>query len=658
MLRFEGLSKAFGGKIILNTTTYHFPTGERCALVGANGAGKTTLLRILAGEDTPDTGTVDLPKGATMAYLPQIPNPTPCETVAEECLVGGHGQIQRLVREHRQALLALSDNPSHETQRRFDEVDFRFNNAGGYALESIAKGILAGLGFRETQLTMHPSELSGGWRMRIELAKILLVPADFMILDEPTNHLDLPSLTWVEKFLRQYRGTLLFVSHDRSLLERLPSRVLYLHHGDMTEYKGVFSDFLEEKERREATTLAAAATLKRRREHLEEFVERFGAKATKARQAQSRVKMIARIRDMEEDVVVDDDPLSMVMTLPEAPASGRLMLQARNLTIGYDHPLVEGINLQVERGQKIAVLGLNGIGKSTLVKTLCGALPALGGSIERGHNLVARVFFQDQRDVLNEKHTVLESLMEIAPLFTNTEARRLLGHFLFSGDGVHSSVKVLSGGEKSRVALARLLAHPANLLYLDEPTNHLDISSVEVLADSLSRFTGSIVFVSHDRSFIDAVATHIFAMLPDGRSALFEGGLDDYSRLTATAGLPNVLDTQPAANESKAANSAHAVGAGTVTGLSDSEVTQLRRERTLLEKQVSKLDGAMTKLKATIESFDAKLAVGGLTFLECSNLGRDQAEVRLTLERAEEDWLVGSSRIEEISKRLKSIGRL
>lgn len=655
MLRIDNLNKSFGPRVILADVTYHFPIGERIALVGPNGAGKTTLLKILAGVEEADGGSIQKPKDFTLAYLPQVPNETPAPTVLEECLLGGSGTTQQVVRTYQKALATLTHLYSPQAQDVFDQAEAKFLQIGGHSIEASAKSVLTGLGFRASDFQKDPRDLSGGWRMRIELAKILVYPSDFLILDEPTNHLDLPSLVWVEKFLRGYRGTLLLVSHDRSLLERLPTYTLHLHKGKMTPYKGNFSAFLEEKERQEETEAAAAANLRKRREHLEKFVERFGAKATKARQAQSRMKMIARIKDLEKDFVADEDPSSMVLQLPEPPPCGKLTISLKDFSIGYDRILSKGINLELQKGQRVAVVGLNGIGKSTLLKTICGEIDPKGGTITWGHQVQRAYFAQDQEKSLDPSRTVLAEVMSSHDKVTDRQARTVLGHFLFSGDDVLKQIRVLSGGEKSRVGLARLLLQSANFLLLDEPTNHLDISSVEVLAGALADYEGSLLFVSHDRSFIDSVATHIFAMLPDGRSALFEGSLEDYSRLATHAGLPNVFE---ASVDLTIATASAPISTKETQAGSDDQVAQLRKERSAFEKRQKQVDKELSDLQVKVSGIEERLLKPGLSFNESQKLGTELSLLREAVERCEETWIECGANIETINGRLSAMGRL
>ncbi len=360
--------------------------------------------------------------------------------------------------------------------------------------------------------------------MRVELAKLFVSDPDFLILDEPTNHLDLPSLVWVESFLANYKGTLLFVSHDLALLNRLPKMILHLNGGVLREYHGNYDQFLVQKSLVYEQANAQLDNLRKKREKMQDFVDRFGAKASKATQAQSRVKMIDKLKDLEDEVVVEEDASTIAIRFPPPPNCSRLVLSIKGGITGYKSVLSKNINLNVEKGFKVAIIGANGIGKSTLLKTLSGVVPDLGGEWSLGTNVVLSYFSQDQRDSIDRSLPVMENLLA-ATQIAEREGRAILGSLLFRGDDVKKLAKVLSGGELNRLALAICLARKSNLLVLDEPTNHLDMASVEMLASSLAEWTGTVLFVSHDRSFIDKVCTHVFVVLADGRTCLFEGNL-------------------------------------------------------------------------------------------------------------------------------------
>ncbi len=528
MIKVENLDKAFGKKRIVSNASFHFPLQERIALVGPNGIGKSTLLNILCGLEVQDGGHVIIPNKTVLGYLPQEPNPNPLPTVLSEALSGAK-HLMALQKKIDQYLLLLETDYNEDVLRKFENAELEFRNNDGYALESRAKGILIGLGFKHEQFEKSPTELSGGWRMRLEFTKIFLNNPDFLILDEPTNHLDLPSLIWIEDYLKTFKGTLLFVSHDKSLLNRLASMILNIENGKLVSYRGNFDSFLEQREKKKELEDATKERFVKRKQEISQFIERFGAKASKAKQAQSRVKMLVRMEEEFAGKFDTDEIMNRInLSLPMHYKSGKEVLETKNLSIGYAHPLFQKLNLNVTRGQKIAIVGANGIGKSTLLKTISNYIEPLAGSVEIGYQVNLAYFAQDQLDIFDPKETVLMNLMNQNLDLSERAARRALGNFLFSGDDVYKPFGVLSGGEKSRVGLCSLLQRGANFLLLDEPTNHLDLTSIEVLTHGLSLFEGTILFVSHDRNFIDGLCSHIFAMHADGTHFLTHGNIEDY----------------------------------------------------------------------------------------------------------------------------------
>ena len=656
MIRIDGLTKSFGLKTVLNHVSYHFPEGARLALVGANGAGKTTLLDLLTGVSEGDSGSILRPGRLRLGYLPQEPNHNPKATVIEEAVTGGDGYMQNLARKHKVALEAMTFEYTEANHRAWEAIDQEFRMERGYSMEADARAILAGLGFTPEMQSKNPRELSGGWRMRLELAKIFINRPNFLILDEPTNHLDLPSLVWVEAWLQNFSGTLLFVSHDRGLLRRLPTMTLHLDQGRLTAYTGNFESFLEERERRLEEVAAQAENLRKRREHLEKFVERFGAKATKASQAQSKMKMIARIRDLEAGVSGEDDADVMHLAIPMGQPSGREVLKIKDGAIGYGAPLSQGINLLIERGQRIAVIGANGIGKSTLLKTIAGHLAAVSGGFEVGHNVRLAWFAQDQLDTLNPELSVLDNVLSASVRATQSVARNVLGALLFRGQDVDKKVRVLSGGEKARVGLARLLMQDANFLLLDEPTNHLDISSCEILSQAVQDFAGTVLFVSHDRDFIDAVCSHVYAMLPDGRGQIFEGNLDDYRRLAAKSGFPDVLApkaTAPVEAENPVVQSTDS----SQNRLSESEISNLRRETQKKLKRIEKLDDDIASVGQSIFDLDEKMEKLHSDFSQVTKLAAEKQTLQARLEGLEAEWLDLSDQVDQSRSILSAMGR-
>jgi len=540
MIRLQNLQKVFLGKPILKDVSYLFPNNKRIALVGANGAGKTTLLNIICKLEDLDGGEVIVPKGCRIGYLPQEPNATPAATILEECMAGV-GELSHLKEELDHALLAMGQDYTDEKYLHYEKLEEKFSKAGGYALEANAKKILVGLGFTTAQFNVSPLSLSGGWRMRLELAKLLLKEPNFLILDEPTNHLDLPSIIWLEGYFKRFQGTLLFVSHDQDLLNRLAQITLHLNQGTLTPYTGNFNSFLEQYEANQATSEQQLKALQKRSAQLEKFVGRFKAKASKAKQVKSKLKMLDRLKTLEGSINVDQDASEISIDIKMAQKPGNNVLILDKCSIGYATPLFKNLNLKIHRGQKVAIIGSNGIGKSTLLKSIVSLVPFLSGECKLGHNVLPGYYAQDQLSYLKQDLSALENILTLNPDVTQQRARTLLGQMMMKDQDVFKPVRVLSGGEKSRVGLACLLSQGANFLLLDEPTNHLDMSSSEILANALIEYEGTVLFISHNRSFINEVATHIFAMTQDGKSMMFEGNLEDYVVLAERARFPNIL---------------------------------------------------------------------------------------------------------------------
>jgi len=523
VIQLEDVSKGFGGQQVFRDVTWRIADRERIGLVGPNGAGKTTLCRILAGLDEPDTGHVSRPRSATVGYLPQEVAGATSGSVLVEAL-SGFDEVWALEREMEDVARALETSPSEALTERYGELQHRFEALGGYRLETAARTILSGLGFATDELHRPLSEFSGGWRMRAALARLLLLAPSLLLLDEPTNHLDLASLAWLENFLSGYDGTVVVVSHDRYFLNRMVTSIADLTPDGLTVYPGDYDDFLVEREARRELLEARARNQAKRIAEVERFIERFRYQATKARQVQSRVKMLEKV----ERVELPGARRQVHFTFPEPPRTGRRVATLAGLHKAYgDNVVYRGVHLEVERGERLALVGDNGAGKSTLLKMLAGVLAFDLGERTLGSHVAVHYYAQHQLDALNPARTVLEEMEAVAPESTHTRLRTILGAFLFSGDTVEKKVSVLSGGEKARLALARMLVRPAALLCLDEPTNHLDLASREVLEAALAGFPGTIVFISHDRYFINRIAT-VVVEVAGGALTRYPGTYDDY----------------------------------------------------------------------------------------------------------------------------------
>ena len=659
MLLLEGLGKSYGEKTLFSQLDMALPKGKKIALVGQNGAGKTTLLNILCGIEEPDSGRFLLEKGAKIGYLPQEPSSSPQESVLSECESGAI-TIHSLKSQLDKLVLLMAQNPDEALAKRHGDLESAYRVAGGYSLTARATSILHGLGFSREVLEKSPLTLSGGWRMRLELAKIFLNEPEFLILDEPTNHLDLPSLVWVEVWLRQFKGTLLFVSHDRALLNRLSTHTLFMGSGRLKLYTGNFDAFLLQKETEKEREAKERLKLENRRKEHQKFVDRFGAKANKAKQAQSRVKMIDRLRALEENLPKEEKEKTLSLSLPKPSKSAKKVLSVENLSIGYEESktLARGIDLSVLSGQKIAVIGANGIGKSTFLKTLVGEISSLEGDMTFGDKVTHAYFAQNQSEHLVENKNLLDTVLSVSENISMTQARSLLGSLLFSADDVYKEARVLSGGEKNRLGLACLLAKNANFLLLDEPTNHLDMVSVEMLIEAFSLYEGTLVFVSHDRTFIDALCTHVFVMLDDGRSELFIGKLSDYERAAESLGFPNVLAAQDSPEEKNTGKKPKKQQEQKEDSSSLS-VKPLRSERNRLQKDMAKQEKRQDDIRGELSDLEKKaLDTDPTDYEKMASIQAARAALEEELARVEEDWLVAGERVEEITRTLSSLGRL
>jgi ATP-binding cassette subfamily F protein 3 len=538
MLSLQNAGKRFGPRVLFLEANWLIRSREKTALVGANGTGKSTLMKVLAGQESLDYGGLQQTRGMSIGYLPQEGLNLTGRTIFEECL-SVFDAIREMEREVEQlgGQLAELDHQSAEydsAAERFSLLQERFHALDGYALDAQVGGVLTGLGFSKEDWSRQTDEFSGGWQMRIALAKLLLAKPNLLLLDEPTNHLDLETRNWLEDYLKNYPFGYILISHDRYFLDVTIDRTVEIWNKRLNIYQGNYTKYLSQKDERRIQLESAYRNQREQIEHLEAFINRFRAQATKAKQVQSRIKELEKIERIE---VPEEEPV-IHFKFPQPPPSGRVVVESDGVSKSYGAKVVlDNVKFTIERGDRVALVGVNGTGKSTLIKLLTGDEAPTSGHIKTGHNVVSEYFAQDQYKVLNGDARMLDDISRAALKVPEQELRSLLGCFLFRGDDVFKPLGVLSGGERNRYALARILVSPSNFLLLDEPTNHLDMRAKDVLLEAIAAFSGTVVFVSHDRYFIDRLATRVLEV-ESGQVTSHEGNYEDYQgwKLAQTAG--------------------------------------------------------------------------------------------------------------------------
>ncbi|GHT24869.1 ABC transporter ATP-binding protein [Bacteroidia bacterium] len=647
MVSVNQLTVSFGGTELFSNISFLVNPRDRVGLVGKNGAGKSTLLKIFAGLQDATSGSVTVPSGVEVGYLPQQMVHQSGKTVLNETRTAFDRilNIQRDIDRINTDIAERTDYDSEaymELLHRSAELSERLQLLGGSSIDADIEKTLLGLGFKSEEFNRQTSELSGGWRMRIELAKILLQRPQVLLLDEPTNHLDIESIQWLENYLKDFAGAVVLVSHDRAFLDNVTQRTVEISLGKIYDYKAPYTKYLELRKEFREQQLAAYRNQQKMIQDTEAFIERFRYKASKAVQVQSRIKQLDKVERLE---VEDEDLTAIHVRFPAAPRSGAVVVETSELVKRYGEKLIlNGVDFKIHRGEKVAFAGKNGEGKSTISKIIIGELAYEQGAVTIGHNVKIGYYAQNQDEIMDEELTVFQTIDNVAVGDVRTKIRDLLGAFLFRGDDIDKKVKVLSGGERSRLAMVKLLLEPYNLLLLDEPTNHLDIRSKDVLKQALLKYDGTLIIVSHDRDFLDGLASKVYEFR-DKQVKEHIGGIYDFLQ------KKNIVHLQELDRKTVVARQPVAVSQETVKNTKDNYLEKKEWDKQLrkVATQVADMESKITRIEREIETTEQLLAVPEhLDADEIDNMSKHYQQLQTELQQAMQTWEQKTVELEKI----------
>ena len=640
MISINGITVAYGSYTLLDNINFHISESDKIGLVGKNGAGKSTIMKLICGLQSPTSGQIDKPNHIKIGYLPQIMEHHKGKTVMEETMTA-FSAMTDLENELEEIGKELAERQDYESKEYLDLIT-RMNEINDVLLIEHseppavqAEKTLLGLGFKDDDFDRNTETFSQGWNMRIELAKILLSRPDVLLLDEPTNHLDIESIEWFEDYLKSFRGSILLVSHDRRFLDNVTNRTIEIMVGHIHDYKVPYTKYLELRKERLQQQMAAYENQQKMIEKTEDFINKFRYKPTKSNQVQSRIKALEKLDRIEID---ETDNSTLTVKFPPAPRSGDVVFKGTDLTVGYPQKVVfRNAEIEIRRGEKVALVGRNGEGKTTLMRVIMGQLDPISGEAKVGHNVSIGYFAQNQEDVLDKSQTVLETLESIASGDIRTKLRDILAAFLFKGEDIDKKVAILSGGERARLGMAKLMLQPYNLLALDEPTNHMDIRSKDVLKQALKNFDGTLVVVSHDRDFLDGLVDKMYEVR-DGKVKEHLGGIQDFLDERKIETLQEL--ERRFKDESKPAEPEISVGKQKYEAkrVESKEERKLRNRISFLEKEISKLEDEMKKVESILSSPGKDDDVMELT--------RQYLEYKRDLDAKTEEWAELSEKID------------